>query len=313
MSTSPYYGGGGGYGGATLTTSPGGGAYYGGGASGMTSANAGYRMTIEQAKALRNQNIQAAIETRKKLADEARAERANFNPEKTREQENQAALERARKDPPLTEIWSGTALNSLFNYLGDNQTKLRQGPSVPLDEDTLKQINLTSRNSRANPGLLKNGGHLQWPVALQDDDFKAARERLDDLLPKAAAQAQAGNAVNPGNLQDLRNALNQLRTTLADRVNVMLPSDHIAAQRYLNQIDDALRALSDPAARTYFQTPPAKNVAELARYMIDKGLLFAPAVPGQENAYIALYRAMQSFDEGLRGGGAAAAQAPKNP
>jgi hypothetical protein len=40
-------------------------------------------------------------------------------------------------------------------------------------------------------------------------------------------------------------------------------------------------------------------VAELIKYMSDKGLIFAPAVPGDADSYRMLYRALQAFDAGM--------------
>jgi hypothetical protein len=40
----------------------------------------------------------------------------------------------------------------------------------------------------------------------------------------------------------------------------------------------------------------AKTVPELIKFMADRGLQFAPAVPGDENAYQALHSALAAYD-----------------
>ena len=40
-------------------------------------------------------------------------------------------------------------------------------------------------------------------------------------------------------------------------------------------------------------------MAELVKFMTDEGLWFAPAAPGDESAYLALYHALAAFDAGM--------------
>jgi hypothetical protein len=43
-----------------------------------------------------------------------------------------------------------------------------------------------------------------------------------------------------------------------------------------------------------------KTVTELVKFMSDNGLVFAPAAPGDEHAYRALYIALAAFDARMR-------------
>jgi hypothetical protein len=82
----------------------------------------------------------------------------------------------------------------------------------------------------------------------------------------------------------------------------MSPTDYIVAQRYLRQVGDAITALEDPNVVNFFNqnwTARGRNVAELVKYMTDNGLDFAPAVPGQEGAYRAMYNALSAFDSSM--------------
>ena len=66
---------------------------------------------------------------------------------------------------------------------------------------------------------------------------------------------------------------------------------------------DRSLTLSDPKVGAYFNqnwVGKAKNVAELVNYMARSGLRFAPATPGDEPAYAALWRALADFDAGMR-------------
>jgi hypothetical protein len=82
----------------------------------------------------------------------------------------------------------------------------------------------------------------------------------------------------------------------------MAPSQYVEGRRYLNQVEDAVRALEDPNVANYFNqnwVPKGKNVAELIKFMADKGLVFAPAVQGDTDSYRALYHLLQAFDAGM--------------
>jgi hypothetical protein len=90
--------------------------------------------------------------------------------------------------------------------------------------------------------------------------------------------------------------------TLRNSVGEMSPTDYIGAQRYLTQLGQAVTALADPKVANYFNknySARGKNVAELVKFLSDNGLVFAPAVPGDEPAYRAMYDALAAYDAGM--------------
>jgi hypothetical protein len=284
------------------------------GVADVTTANAQYWKTIEEARLLREQSYRSQLETRRKIIEEATWEREDWlrriDPETNRQREQEVALDRARHDPPLTEVLSARALNDLFRHLSAQQGKGERGPNVPLDPELLEAINVTGQASRANVGLLKNKGELQWPLPLTGLEFKDNREHLERLLKDAVNQVQFGNRIEPGMLKDIKIALGRLNQTLSGEITEMPTSDYIEARRYLNLLGDAVQALEDPKAENYFNgnwiangkgknIGHVANVAELIDYMSKKGLRFAPAVPGEADAYRALYHALQAFDAGM--------------
>jgi hypothetical protein len=93
--------------------------------------------------------------------------------------------------------------------------------------------------------------------------------------------------------------LKNLNEALRDHIGELSPTEYIAGRRYLNQLGQAVTALSDPKVFNYFNTDwtaRGKNVAELVQFLSDNGLVFAPAAPGDESAYRALYNALAAFD-----------------
>jgi hypothetical protein len=70
------------------------------------------------------------------------------------------------------------------------------------------------------------------------------------------------------------------------------------AKRYLNDLDSALRVLEDPNASKFANRKLAargSTVSDLVAEMSGQGLRFAPAVPGDEGAYVALHRALVNY------------------
>ena len=274
------------------------------GVSSVTNANARYQVTINQARLLRQEAIRSAFQTRRAAIEQAEYERAHMpDPEKIRQNQLARELDRARNSPPLTEISSGKALNTLLRNAITQQSQGVRGPTVALNEDTLKSVNPTAGDTRGNIGLLKDSGNLQWPQALQGEAFRESREDLNRRMKQAVQTVTAGNkSPDQSTLADIQADLKRLNETADASVNVISPDQYIEAKRYLNQVGNAVTALRDRNVSNYFNDNwrlRGRTVAELVKFMADKGLWFAPAAPGDEPAYQALYYAHAAFDAGM--------------
>src|SRR5262249_12917774 len=152
--------------------------------------------------------------------------------------------------------------------------------------------------SPANAGWLKgilDKGELQWPQPLLDDKFKAARQDMDKHLKDAVRQAKANGRVGRATIRALKAAQRKLLDTLEANVNELSPAQYIESRRFLNLLGDAIKAMESPQASNFFNgswKPQGENVAELVRFMRQRKLRFAPATPGDEPAYRALYKAL---------------------
>ena len=274
------------------------------GTASVTNANAQYQVTISQAKLLRQEAIRSAFQTRRDAIEQAEYERAHMaDPEKIRQQQLARELDRARVSPPLTEVWSGKSLNVLLSNAIARQSRGVRGPTVPVSEDVLKSVNPTAGDTRGNIGLLKDNGNLQWPQGLQGEAFKEAREDLSRRMKQAVQTITAGNkSPDESTLSDMQADLKRLNETADGSVNVLSPDQYIEAKRYLGQVGNAVTALRDRNVSNYFNENwriRGKSVAEVVKFMADKGLWFAPATPGDESAYLALYHALAAFDAGM--------------
>src|SRR5581483_10115163 len=119
---------------------------------------------------------------RRRLKDEADYERAMMpTPEEVRIQEMNASLAHSRTNPPLTDIWSGQALNDLLMFSQTVHRHGLQGPYVPLTPNMLQKINVTTGTTRGSTGGLNDGKKLKWPSELQDSLYQDEREKLTEL------------------------------------------------------------------------------------------------------------------------------------
>jgi hypothetical protein len=274
---------------------------YGGylrGAADVINAQGQFLVSTQQAYQMREQTRQARIDNRRRNFDEYLYERERRPTlEDERERTRLENVRRSRNDPPITEIWSGKALNDLLLAIQQQQAKGSRGPAVSIDEDVLKNINVTSGASSGSLGLLRDNGQLHWPIELTRPEYEPERKRLDELAANAFKQATTG-AVDGNILREMGNIIDGLQTRLRRSVADSSPSDYIKAKRYLSDLDSAVKVLEDPNVSKYANRKLAAKggtVSDLVTEMGGQGLKFAPAVAGDENAYVALHRAMASY------------------
>jgi hypothetical protein len=277
--------------------------YLRGGAD-VINAQGRFMVNTQQAYLTREQVRSEHVATRRKIFDEYLYEREKTpTPEDERQRHQLEQLNRSRNNPPVTEIWSGKALNDILADLRKLPAKPAQAgqlvnvQQLPLDEEALKHINVTQ--GAGNIGLLKNEGRLKWPVALNVPDFKEQRERINSLTQAAVRQAEFNGHVDPGTLPQLSSDVDSLQRQLRKNGGDLPFATYTEAKGFLNNLDEALAALRQHDVGNYFTGKfalKAKTVPELVDFMTKQGLQFAPAVPGDEGAYVALQQALANYD-----------------
>jgi hypothetical protein len=258
---------------------------------------------VQEANLTKEKVQQAKIETRHKEVENWLWNRDHVpTAEDERQRAQREQLRRSLADPPQGEIVSGQALNTV---LADLAVKLGQTPEsggamISLDGEVLRHLNFTARQGQGNPGLLKNGGRLNWPTTLRDSQYQPSRNVVDNLAGVLYAQAVAGR-VDPGTLQQVSQAAQRLQLQVAESIRDMTPAQYGEARRFLGQLEDGLKVLRQPNARNYFAVDAAHGMTagDLVQSLVRKGWWFAPAVPGDEAAYAAVYRALVAYDLGL--------------
>jgi hypothetical protein len=262
----------------------------------------------QQSANLKYQQVRSArTDNRRKVFDQYLYEKSRTpTPEEAREAFMHEQVARARNNPPLNDIISGKSLNDLLadlKKLPDGQVATLRTLNVPLDEESLKHVNFTANRGAGNVGLLKNEGRLNWPVALSLNEFKDDRQELNSLAQEAVRQAEYNSQVDPGTLRRMMEDSSRMRAQLRAGVGDMPPALYIEGTTFLNNLDDAIRALQQPGVGNFFSGKykiTAKTIPDLVKFMIDHGLQFAPAVPGDEPAYLALHQSLAAYDSAVK-------------
>jgi hypothetical protein len=217
-----------------------------------------------------------------------------LTPQEEREMMRKIRLVKSQTGASVTTIWSASDLNTLLDDLKAHPDRPVHDFSV--SEEVLSHINIVPSKSNANAGLLKNG--RRWPELLQGSAFQGEREQIDALIPELVRQARAG-AIKSADLENLQQTVNAMRDRLAGMIRDVPDPLYIRAKRFLVDLQSGIKILRQPDAANYFNSmyaPKTNSVRELVRHMVKSDLQFAPAVAGDEAAYLVFYRALASYD-----------------
>jgi hypothetical protein len=239
----------------------------------------------------------ARLDVRRKELEQWMWERDTLpNSEDERERQRRLEVQRARLNPPKTEIWSGKALNELLTELRLSFSLADSGEgSPPLPSDLLRRVNVSSGKAGGNAAVFRER-RLAWPMLLQDPSFAEERQRADEFVTRAFEEATQGRLTldTVGGLRrcyvDLDKRLTDV--TRSDSLPLWSPTMYFQARQFLHRLEAALSLMDQEDAPRFLLGTfrvQAKTVAELVRYMTENGLQFAEVTPGDETAYTALH------------------------
>ncbi|MFO0863326.1 MAG: hypothetical protein U0744_01465 [Gemmataceae bacterium] len=313
-STNPYTPGGGIYGANPYDTGAGnpynpffygsglgatGGSLYG--SAEMAKAFGNVITSQEQARIMRQQAMQAAIDTQRKRFDFELYKAAN-TPTYTEEQMKIARQvhKRILSNSSPSEILNGTALNILLDDARKYPNKKVSMDPIPLSEDILRRLNVTA--GLGNMGLLRDDGKVAWPAALQDMMTDEQRRTIETLAQNLMTGAKNGK-VDANALRDLGNTLDKTQANLVKKVNEIPTIQYLEGKRFIREFNDARVALERGEAKAHFGfqdfVQGGKTIQEVVDYLVSRGLKLAPATSADEGAYRAFHSALVAFDVAL--------------
>lgn len=272
------------------------------GASQVIQAQNQQLTSVQQAKLMQQQVKQSKVDTKRAAFDEWKYEQANTPTQaELKAKEQLAQLQRARNEPPITEIWSAQALNVLLQDLQKLQNSNYYSQPVQLDPQILKHINVTASRNDSSIGLLRADGKLEWPYALRSSMFASDREDIDQLMLKVVNEAKGGTP-SYDTVSKLEKDVKQMTAKLREKIKDIPSNQWIDAKRYADQLSDTVKLLQESNVSNYFNgkwQAKGSTAAELVAYMTNQGLRFAPVTAGDEAAYAVLYRDLLSYDTAL--------------
>ena len=266
-------------------------------------------MNMEQARSMREQAIQAKLDTQRKRFELDMYIRAN-TPTFTEEQMKVArnTLKRIHGNSLPAEITSGKALNVMLDDARKFASRKVSMEQINLGEEMLRQLNVTA--SHVGLGPLRDGGKINWSVAVKET---VPAEQLKTLEVQAQVLVQGalkGN-IDVNVFRDFGAELDRTYENLVKRVNDLAGPQYLEAKRFLSDLKDARTALEKGEAQRQAQYQKfiagGKSVQEVVDFMIGKGWRFAPATDRDEAAYRAFYAAFVVFDVALNTQGPAPA------
>jgi len=267
----------------------------------------------EEARILRQQYYSAKLDNQKKKFDLDAYIRTN-TPTYTEEQERIArnTLKRIQSASAPGEVVSGKSLNYLLDDVHKFRGKEVSLPPITLPDDVLKHVNVTTELHSL--GILRDGGKLVWPAALQQMTSEAQRRQIE-----AEAQALVQGAHNgkrdANASKDLRIEVNRLLEQLLKKANDFDTGPYMEAKRFLTDLESSRMAIErgEAAAQLEFQKVvnegKVRNINDLLNVMVQNGWKFSPALQTDEAAYRALHSALVAYDVALNSG-VQTAQAP---
>jgi hypothetical protein len=262
-------------------------------------AYANLGVSQEQARILREQANQAKIDTKKQTIDLLEYERAHkywYADQKADTVAKQ--VEAAMNSPPIADITSGRSLNILLPFVDKLINLGMRGPNVPLDPGVVSNLNIALGDDGGNAGMLKEFNSIQWPPVLVSPE----QQHLDDLFKKAVSEASVGQ-VPLTTIRDITKQTDALEAALKNKYykSEIDGSDLLDGNRFIARLRDGTKALKAPNVTRVLAgqlAPRGDTIDELVENMSGKGLTFARAQPGQEDAYVAVHRAMVNYAMG---------------
>ena len=127
--------------------------------------------------------------------------------------------------------------------------------------------------------------------------------RLTHWRQNAVGQVGRTSQVDAGTIRQLSSHRDMIEQQLRHTGGDLAPSTYIEAKTFLNNLEDAIKALQHPDAAKLFSAKyviKARTVPGLVKFMTDNRLQFAAAFPGDQGVYEALHRALAACDRALQ-------------
>jgi hypothetical protein len=219
-------------------------------------------------------------------------------PALTTDENAPAALTNALTAPNAAEVASGEALNHVLVATIAAEKKGAKAESAYLAPNLLAEVRFSGPPAADAINILRQAGKLNFPAAFDNGPLAEVRPALDRDFAAAAAPVLAGKPADSARVAKLEATLKATRAKLDPLIKDMDFEAATAARRLLNQMDVAVGVLKGPGTAGLIDprwATEGTSVADLAKFMAKNKLLFGPVTKGNEDAYLALHRALATY------------------
>lgn len=216
-------------------------------------------------------------------------------------QEQAEELQKALLVKDEAEIASGAALNRILIAIVVAEGKGAKGIAAFLPPRLLDDLRFKGFKGEASADLLnmvRQTGKIPFPNNFPGDSLAALQAQVEADFASTIAPLQNGKAVDLNKVNKLEASLKKLEAAAPPVIRSLPFDDAIAARRFLNQFDSAIKALRGSNLSGLINPKWATDgisAADLVKHMTKYKLMFAPAPIGGEGSYITLHKAMATY------------------
>jgi hypothetical protein len=199
------------------------------------------------------------------------------------------------------EIAAGTALNRILVAIVVAEGKGAKGVAAFLPPRLLDDLRFKGFKGEASADLLnliRQSGRIPFPNNFPGPSLAELQAKLEADFDAAITPLQNGKAVDPNKVNKLEASLKKLEAAAPPVIRSLAFDDAIAARRFLNQFDSAIKALRGANLSGLINPKWATDgisAADLVKHMTKYKLMFAQAPTGGEGSYITLHKAMATY------------------
>jgi len=250
---------------------------------------------------MQNQDMeQRRLQLRRATFEEMMFEKMNTPPvEVVREQQRVESLTRARNTPPMNEITSGAALNTLLvNIQRIEAREGVRGYQIPLSEETVNHLNVTTTGDSVGSNEMFRNQEPEWPIALLDDRFATLRKSFNENVSGMVSAQKMGrvDVVKSNNATKNIAAMRELLFTMRFDLSF---TNYAQGLEAITKLGNTVTTLSQPGAKGFLNgtlSAQGNTVGELIDHMTKNGLTFAAATTGWERIYVAFYQQLVTYE-----------------
>ncbi len=206
-----------------------------------------------------------------------------------------AALDPALLDPPDAAVMAGDTLNALHAAIRPLMEK-RKGEPPLFPAEVLGHLRFDGPAAADVLALLR-AGKLVFPPPLDGPAFERMRADVEKPVAELVDAAAAGRKSDAGAADRLALAVKKGRADHVDALRGLGVTDALTVSRFFTTLDRLADAGRDGGLTGFY---PAKwaagaTAAELLAQMDRLKLTFAPAGPGDDDAYAAAHRGLVTY------------------